>query len=136
MLIVTSIIYNICNFPQKIKTIIDKYNGVISKIIKNKIKSSQKKSDKYNINIEIEIKDCFDDDINKFGEDFYLLFESDKLINDNIKKDNDINISLNNNNYDREKKELTLFLKIFKLFLKMKKKLKKCLFLNYYYINT
>ena len=125
MLIVTSIIYNLCNFPQKIKTIIDKYNGIISKIIKNKIKSSQKKLVKYNINIEIEIKDCFDDDINKFGEDFYLLFESDKLINDNIKKDNDINISLNNNNYDREKKELTLFFEDFQIILKNEKEIKK-----------
>ena len=123
MFIVTSIIYNICNYPQKIEKIIDKYNDKIAKIIKHKTKSSQEKFIEYNN--DIEIKDCFDNDINKFGADFYLLFESDKLINDNIKKDNDINISLSNKNNDKERKELKFFFEDFQIILNNEKEIKK-----------
>jgi hypothetical protein len=84
MLIITTIIYNICNEPQKIEKIICNYNKIIQKLIKHKIKTSEEIFNEENNNIQI--KDCFDYNLDKFGFDHYLLFDNNKLINDNIKK--------------------------------------------------
>ena len=123
MYIITSIIYNICNFPKKIEIIIRKYNEIIKKLIKHEIKKSEEKLIEENNNLII--KDCFDNEINKFGVDYYLLFESNKLINDNIKKDNDINVSLTNDNNDKCKSELKYFFEDFRIIIKNEKEIKK-----------
>ena len=124
MLIITTIIYNICNEPQKIEKIICNYNKIIQKLIKHKIKTSEEIFNEENNNIRI--KDCFEYDLDKFGVDHYLLFDNNKLINDNIKNDKDINNNDKNSNKNNDcNKEYEYFFEDYKLILINQNEIKK-----------
>ena len=124
MLIITTIIYNICNEPQKIEKIICNYNRIIQKLIKHKIKTSEEIFNEENNNIQIN--DCFDYNLDKFGVDHYLLFDNNKLINDNIKIYKDINNNDKNNNKNNDcNKEYEYFFADYKLILINQNEIKK-----------
>ena len=124
MFIISTIIYNICNFPERIEKIVVKYNKIIAKIIKHKYKTSKEKFIENNNNIRI--KDFFFDDINIFGIDYYLKFESDELMNDNLKEDKDINMNIDMiNNKKNDKNKYEYFFEDFKIILLNQKEIKK-----------
>ena len=125
MLIITTIIYNICNEPEKIKKIVSNYNDVINKLIRHKYKTSKEISFEENNNLQI--KDCFDYDIVKLGVENYELFDNDILINENIKLDNDINYDLleDNNKEQKEINEYIYFFEDFKILLFNRNEIKK-----------
>ena len=117
MLIITTIIYNICNRPKQIEKIIIKYNALINKLIKHKYKRDP----------NLQIKDCFDYDIIKLGIESYELFDSDILINNNnIIIDKDINLNLNEDDKDKkENNDYIYFFKDFKILLFNQNEIKK-----------
>ena len=116
MLIITTIIYNICNRPKQIEKIIIKYNALINKLIKHK----------YIRDPNLQIKDCFDYDIIKLGIESYELFDSDILINNNnIIIDKDINMNLNEDDKDKKENDYIYFFKDFKILLFNQNEIKK-----------
>ena len=117
MLIITTIIYNICNRPKQIEKIIIKYNALINKLIKRKYKRGH----------NLQIEDCFDYDIIQLGIESYELFDSDILINNNnIIIDKDINMNLNEDDKDKkENNDYIYFFKDFKILLFNQNEIKK-----------
>ena len=117
MLIITTIIYNICNKPKQIEKIVIKYNNLINKLIKHKHRTSKTSKISKEIffleNHNLKIKDCFDYDIIELGIENYELFDLDILI-----RDNNLNINLNDDNKDKKgNNEYDYFFKDFKLLL-------------------
>ena len=79
--IISIIVYNICYNPETIKKIIENYKAIIKRIIKGKRKDDKEKlNEDYS---KVEIRDCYDLEIENLGVDSYLLFQSDKLVDDN-----------------------------------------------------
>jgi len=124
--IISVIIYNICYNPEKIKKIIENYRTIIKKIIKGKRKNDKEKmKDDHS---KIEIKDYYDIEIENLGIDPYLLYQSDKLINDNKdenladKKDEDKKNEIKENT---EKNVYYNFFEDFQIFINNKNEIQK-----------
>ena len=93
--IIAIIIYHICYNPTIIKQIISKYKAIIKKYVLNNEKTNEEKmKEKKN---DIQIMDYYDLEIDNFGVDYYLLFQTDKLI-DKFRKNNDLNYYIENEN--------------------------------------
>ena len=120
MFIITIIIFNICNCPNKVETIIRNFNKIIEKLIKHKMKTNEDNFNENNSNIQI--KDIFDNNVDKFGVEYYLLFESDTLTDEIMKKSINDNINYANNNEQDEYKD---FFEDFQIILFNQKEIKK-----------
>ena len=81
MFIISTIVYNICYYPNKIKKIITNYRKIIKKFIFHKMKFDEEKIKE--INFYIQINDNFASEIDNLGVDYYRLFECDNLIDNN-----------------------------------------------------
>ena len=125
MFIISTIVYNICYYPEFIEEIIKKYKKNIKQFLNKKLKTDGEKLREKSINIEI--KDSFNNEINELGVDYYLLFQNDILI-DKYRKDNDFKYK---NDFDNKNKiiesKYEKFFEDFKLILDNKNEIK-----NYY----
>ena len=109
--IISIIIYNICYNPEKIKIIIKNYRKLIKTIIKGKRINDKEKMDKKYSNVEI--KNYYDNEIENLGVDPYLLFQRDKLIDNNQDEDLVCQKSEDKGDETKENKEKNFYVNFF-----------------------
>ena len=122
MFIITVIIYNICYEPEIIANIIGNYNKIIEKFVKNKRETDEKRI-KINEN-DIFIKDYYESEADKYGIDYYLLFEGNKFINDKYRNIDSLYNDINKNEKSEKNDNYIYFFEDFKLLLQNKEEVK------------